>query len=201
MRILIICSGNFMNDKFHIEKLRDEIIIRLKTVKGKTAADIGADTGFISEGLINAGLKVIAFDPLPSAVNFLQDKFRDIAEFEAVLTSPETIDINDESFDYAFAYLYLQRSEIPENQVKEIFRILKHGGKAAVIEIMQGESSEHVTGNNDIPHGFPLPDIYAWFINAGFQDISIEKTDQLIIYSDSSGAEVRADIFIAYGEK
>jgi len=40
--------------------------IRLKIIKnkerGKTAADIGAGTGFITEGLIHNGLKVIAVD-------------------------------------------------------------------------------------------------------------------------------------------
>lgn len=187
-----------MNGNFLIEKVRDEVIIQLKPIKGKTAADIGAETGFMSEGLINAELKVIAIDSAPEAVAFLKDKFRDITEFEAELSSPAIINLGDESVDYAFAYMYLQRTINPEEQVREIFRILKHGGQAAVIDIL---NRDHEDPDHTMFSGFLFPDIYAWFINTGFKNISIEKSDHSITYSDPAGTEVIADIFIASGEK
>jgi ubiquinone/menaquinone biosynthesis C-methylase UbiE len=186
---------------FYDERIRDEVIIQLKPVKGKTAADIGADTGFMSEGLINAGLKVLALDSSPAAINFLKEKFRDIGEFGAVLTGPEDINLGDESVDYTSGYLSLQQALHPAEQIKEMFRILKHGGKAAVIDFLKSGTSDTASGTESAVKSFSFPDIYAWFINAGFRNVSIEKADQPVIYTDSSGAETRADIFIAHGEK
>ena len=46
--------------------------------KGKIAADIGAGTGFISEGLIQAGLQVIAVDQSEAILKEMKRKFADI---------------------------------------------------------------------------------------------------------------------------
>ena len=45
------------------------------TQKGKIAADIGAGTGFITEGLIRKGLKVIAVDQSEMILAEMKKKF------------------------------------------------------------------------------------------------------------------------------
>ena len=190
-----------MNSEFLVKKIRDEVIIQLNPVKGKTAADIGADTGFMSEALIDAGLNVIALDSSPEAIDFLKEKFRDIREFKAILTDPDKLNISDETSDYVCAYLCMQRTDYPEEQVREMFRILKHSGKAVVIDILESTIRESAPGSNGKLKGFAFPDIYAWFINAGFRNISIEKPDHGIKYTEPSGADKIYDFFIAAGEK
>jgi ubiquinone/menaquinone biosynthesis C-methylase UbiE len=190
-----------MRDEFFLENVRDESIIQLKTVSGKTAADIGADSGFMSEGLLNAELKVIAVETSPSMIEFLKEKFRDIDEFEALLTDAESIKLNDETVDYAFAYMYLHRTANPGESIKEIARILKHGGKAAVTDIIIHDQTELLKNYHNGLSGFSFPDLYEWFINAGFRNISIEKLNQKCTCSDPCGVGVEFDIFIACGEK
>ena len=144
---------------------------------------------------------MIALDSSPAAIDFLKQKFRDIDEFKAVLTGTETINPGDESVDYAFTYLFLHRTENPKEMVKEIFRILKHGGKAAVIDILQSDSNVPVMSSKGMLHGFSFPDLYEWFINAGFRNISIEKMDHSVFQTDAPDGEFRFDTFIACGEK
>lgn len=51
-----------MQQNFFSEEVRDKAFSIAGLKKGKIAADIGAGSGFISEGLIHKGLKVIAVD-------------------------------------------------------------------------------------------------------------------------------------------
>lgn len=190
-----------MNDKFLIEKIRDEVIIQLKPVRGKTCADIGSDTGFMSEGFINSGLKVIALNSSNGVINFLKEKFRDIEEFEAILSDPDRLNLADESVDYVTAYLSLQSTDNPEELFNEIFRILRSGSKAAIIDIMQNDINKSAATGTGMWKSFSFPDIYSWFINAGFRNVSIEKADQSTVYRNPSSVEIPTDIFISFGEK
>ena len=190
-----------MRADFFSEKVRDEAIIQLKTVSGKIAADIGAGTGFMSEGLLDAELIVIAVDSSPAMIEIMKEKFADIREFQAVLTDPDIIKLSDESVDYAFANMYLHHTEDPRAALKEIIRILKPGGKAAITDLMLHNHEELIKNHHDRWPGFSFPDLYDWFISAGFKNISIEKLYQSCTCKEECGGEIKIDIFIACGEK
>lgn len=192
---------NSTEEEFLLERVRDEAIIQLKTVSGKTAADIGAGTGFMSEGLLDAELKVVAVDSSPEMIAIMKEKFADIKEFKCVLTDQSAIKLEDESVDYAFANMYLHNTEDPQASLKEIIRILKPGGKAAVTDIILYHSEEAQKNYNHRWPGFSFPDLYDWFINAEFRNISIEKLAQSITFTGKNGEEIKIELFIASGEK
>ncbi len=196
-------SGQYdpMREDFFSERIRDEAIIQLKTVSGKTAADIGAYTGFMSEGLLDAELKVIALDSSPSMVEFMKERFADIPEFKVIHTDPDTIKLDDESVEYAFANMQLHHVTDPQIAIREIFRILKHGGKAAITDLIFYSSEEIQKKYHHRWPGFSFPDLYDWFINAEFKNISIEKLTQNFICKQEDGEEIKIDVFIACGEK
>jgi len=189
------------SDDFLLERVRDETIIQLKTVSGKTAADIGAGTGFMSEGLLDAELRVIATDSSPELVDIMKEKFADIKEFKAVLTDTAVLKLDDDSIDYAFANMYLHNTEDPQAALKEIIRILKPGGKAAITDIILYQNEEAQKKYNHRWPGFSFPDLYDWFINAEFRNISIEKLTQSCTYTADNGEEIKIELFIASGEK
>jgi len=192
---------NSAGEEFLLERVRDEAIIQLKTVSGKTAADIGAGTGFMSEGLLDAELKVVALDSSPEMIAIMKEKFADIIEFKCVLTDQSVIKLEDESADYAFANMYLHNTENPQAALKEIIRILKPGGKAAVTDIILYHNEEAQKKYNHRWPGFSFPDLYDWFINAEFRNISIEKLAQSITFTGKNDEEIKIELFIASGEK
>jgi ubiquinone/menaquinone biosynthesis C-methylase UbiE len=196
-----IDGANSTDGNFLLERVRDEAIIQLKTVSGKTAADIGAGSGFMSEGLLDAELRVIALDSSPEMVEFMKEKFGDIKEFKALLTETSQLKLDDESADYAFANMYLHNTEDPQTALKEIIRILKPGGKAAVTDIILYKNEEAQKHYHHRWPGFSFPDLYDWFINAEFRNISIEKLTQVCTYTAENGEKVIFELFIASGEK
>lgn len=185
-----------INDEFLSDRLRDEAIIRLKTVSGRIAADIGAVDGFFSEGLLNAGLKVIAVDSSPEMIEFMKEKFYGIKEFEALQCESSMLKLADESVDYVFANMSLHHVESPGEVIREAHRILKTGGKIAVTDLLQYDPSL-IRDHRNIHCGFTLPDIYVWFINAGFRDVSVENAG----FSFSVGEDAVIEAFICTAEK
>ena len=192
---------NPSDDAFLLERVRDEAIIQLKTVSGKIAADIGAGTGFMSEGLLDAELKVIAVDSSLEMIELMKEKFADIKEFKAVHTDPSAIKLDDDSVDYAFANMYLNKTEDPQAALKEILRVLKPGEKAAITDVILYKNDDAQKYYHHRWPGFSFPDLYDWFINAEFKNISIEKLSQYCSYKTESGEEIKIEIFIACGEK
>jgi len=65
-----------MQQGFFSEDVRDKAFSVAGVQKGKIAADIGAGSGFISEGLIHKGLKVIAVDQSEAMLAEMRNKLK-----------------------------------------------------------------------------------------------------------------------------
>ncbi len=186
---------------FFSEKIRDEVVMKVKTEFGKTAADIGANTGFITEGLLNAGLNVIAVDSSPEMLEVLKQRFGHLREVQIVLTSRDKINISDDSVDYVFANMYLHNMEDPLSIIKEMRRILKPGGKLAITDLTEYDNEEFLKKHNHRWPGFNMPDLYEWFVKAGLKEISIEVLAPSCSYESACEDKLSFGIFLAYGEK
>lgn len=198
---IISSYDNTEREEFFSGRIRDEAIIQLKTESGRTAADIGAGKGFITEGLLDAGLKVTAVDSSPIMIEYMKERFADIREFTPFLTDKDFIKLADDYADYAFAHMYLHHTEDPQTALNEIIRILKPGGKAAVTDFIFHSFEDHIKNHFNRWPGFTFPDIYDWFIAAGFKNISIEKLSHDCFITSPSGEDIKIGIFIACGEK
>ena len=64
-----------MRESFFSDEVRIKAFSIAAVQKGKIAADIGAGTGFISEGLIQKGLQVIAVDQSETILKEMKRKF------------------------------------------------------------------------------------------------------------------------------
>lgn len=201
LTVKIPAEWDSRREDFFSEHIRDEAIIQLKTISGRTAADIGSGSGFMSEGLLDAGLKVTALDSSPEMIKFLKEKFSEIIGFNALLSEGDVLKTGDDSVDYAFANMYLHFVPDPPAMIREINRILKPGGKAAVTDLLSHDRETLIRNHNHRWPGFSFPDLYDWFIAAGFKNISIEKLDRGVNYKGESGEQIKFDVFIACGEK
>jgi ubiquinone/menaquinone biosynthesis C-methylase UbiE len=166
-----------------------------------TAADIGAGTGFMSEGLIDLGLKVMAIDGSLQMLSVAKDKLGSNSVIEFVLGSAEKLPLEGECVDYAFANMMLHHSESPGSAVKEMARITRPGGIVAVTDLDEHDSVFLLTEHHDRWMGFDREAVRNWFQLAGLEEIKVTAIGEDCCATSDSGDFAAVSIFAAVGRK
>ena len=191
-----------MRENFFSDEVRVTALSTAAVQKGKIAADIGAGTGFISEGLIRAGLQVIAVDQSEAILKEMKIKFADIETIDYRVGQAQNLPISDAMVDYAFANMYLHHVESPPKAIEEMVRILKPAGKLVITDLDEHEFDFLREEHHDRWVGFKRADIVEWFQSAGLREIRIDSIGTCCEAQSSCGGEFASiGIFIASGEK
>lgn len=132
-----------------------------------TAADIGAGTGFMTEGLVKAGLEVIAVDPVQEMLDILANKPYAANGVQCRLGSAESIPISDASVEFVFANMSLHHVEDPAAAIVEMRRILKPGGRLVITDMEAHTFEDLRQAHNDRWMGFDREQVLGWFKVAG----------------------------------
>jgi ubiquinone/menaquinone biosynthesis C-methylase UbiE len=124
-----------MRQAFFSEAVREKAYQVAKVAPGKLAADVGAGTGFITEGLLAKGLKVIAVDQSQAMLDEMKVKFGKLDRIEYRQGESEALPVDDNSVDYTFANMVLHHVESPIRAIEEMVRILKPGGRLVITDL------------------------------------------------------------------
>ncbi|MCK4307752.1 class I SAM-dependent methyltransferase [candidate division WOR-3 bacterium] len=108
----------------------------LGDVRGKFLLDLGCGIGEISYFLAKKGSAVVGIDISRGMLNLSSkrirdNKFEEKANFLKMTT--EKVGFKDNSFDAVFGGYILHHTEV-ELTIKEVYRVLKKGGKATFVE-------------------------------------------------------------------
>lgn len=193
-------------DNMRNEFFSDEVrLVAYKTADveaEKIAADIGAGTGFISEGLLNKNVNVIAVDQSDEMLNLLREKFSNHKNLKCIQGVGENIPLENNTVDYVFANMFLHHVENPDIVIKEMERILKLGGKLVITDLDEHDFEFLKTEQYDVWMGFNRKDIVKWFEDAGFKNVSVNCVGSNCCADSKCGqSKASISIFAAYGEK
>lgn len=111
---------NRLRESFFSIAVRDKALSIANVHPGLIAADIGCGTGFITEGLVQIGLKVIAVDGLQVMLSEMMQKFAGLDLIDYRLGEAGSLPIQDETVDCAFSNMYLHHVEVPPEAIKEM---------------------------------------------------------------------------------
>ena len=191
-----------MRENFFSDEVRVTALSTAAVQKGKIAADIGAGTGFISEGLIQEGLQVIAVDQSEAILKEMKKKFVDIETIDYRVGQAQNLPIPDATVDYAFANMCLHHVESPPKAIEEMVRILKPASKLVITDLDEHEFDFLREEHHDRWMGFKRADIVDWFQSVGLAEICIDSIGTCCEAQSSCGGEFASiGIFIASGEK
>jgi len=191
-----------MREGFFSEAVRNKAFSTAGVQKGKIAADIGAGTGFITEGLIRNGLKVIAVDQSEAMLAEMRRKFARVEGIDYCLGKAEKLPIPDEAVDYTFANMYLHHVKLPLKAIKEMVRILKPGGKLVITDMDEHTFEFLREEHHDRWMGFNREEIRQWFGEAGLKNVIVDCAGESCCTQSCCGGEYASiSIFMASGEK
>jgi ubiquinone/menaquinone biosynthesis C-methylase UbiE len=192
-----------MRAGFFSERVREAAYEAAGLQAGRVAADIGAGTGFVTEGLIGRGLRVIAVDRSEAMLEELRRKFPDAAAVDYRLAEADRqIPLPDEAVDYAFANMYLHHVEDPPAAIREMARILRPGGKLVITDLDAHDFDFLRREHHDRWMGFNREDILQWFTGAGLKGARVDCVGERCCDTSCDGGEAASiSIFVASGEK
>lgn len=160
------------------DAVRDKAISAVGVKQGETAVDVGAGTGFIAEGLVKAGLKVIAVDQSPEMLKQMRQKFKAYADIDYRLGEAEKLPLDSGSVDCIFANMCLHHVEHPAAAVKEWMRVLKSGGRLAITDMDEHEFDFLIKEQKDRWKGFKRSDIRRWLLEAGLKNVFVGEAQE-----------------------
>lgn len=188
-----------MRKDFFSERVREKAYAAARIQPGGVAADIGAGTGFVTEGLVQKGLDVIAVDRSDSMLRELTRKF---AGVDCRAGEADSLPVRDERVDYAFANMYLHHTPDPPGAIREMTRILKTGGVLVITDLDEHDFTFLKEEQHDRWMGFKREDVASWFEDAGLKDVKVECVGQDCCSDSRCGdGSARISIFVASGVK
>jgi ubiquinone/menaquinone biosynthesis C-methylase UbiE len=189
-----------MQQRFFSIAVRETALSVAGAKVGEIAADIGAGTGFITEGLLESGLTVVAVDQSEAMLAALRAKFPS-NDVECRVGTAEALPLENESMDHVFANMYLHHVDDPPNAVTEMARTLKPGGKLVITDLDSHDFEFLKTAQHDRWMGFERPDVERWFLEAGLMDVKVDCVGQSCCTTSDEGKDVAISIFVASGKR
>ncbi len=182
-----------MRGEFFQESVREKAIQAADLAPGMVAADIGAGSGFISEGLARygtmeggdkgsggregggrkSGVKIVAVDQSPAMLEEIRRKLSAVPSLDLRQGEADSLPLADADADRVFANMYLHHVERPGAAITEMARILKPGGRLVLTDVDAHDHRWLLEEHHDRWMGFQHEEILGWFVAAGLRDVSV----------------------------
>jgi ubiquinone/menaquinone biosynthesis C-methylase UbiE len=162
-----------MRRGFFSDAVREAAMDALDVKPGRRAADIGAGTGFVSDGLLRRGLHTIAIDESPAMLDEMRKTFGGRHDLELLRVDSARLPLPDRSVDYVFANMYLHHVESPREAIAEMARILAPDGRLAITDLDAHDFDFLRTEHYDRWLGFDRRQVESWLLEAALVDTDV----------------------------
>ena len=192
-----------MRANFYSEGVREKAFDRAGVRAGQLAADLGAGTGFITEGLLRRGLSVVAVDQSEAMLVKMRTKFQSAAgRVDYRAGEAESLPLADGSVEHVFANMYLHHVEDPARAIAEMTRVLKADGQVTITDVFEHPFEFLKTEHHDRWLGFRREALEEWLRAAGLSEVCVDDLgEECRVRSAAGGETALMNIFVASGRK
>jgi ubiquinone/menaquinone biosynthesis C-methylase UbiE len=168
----------------------------LRVMPAIDVADLGSGEGLVSELLARRARKVIAVDNSEKIVAFgaAKAKKNGIKNLEFRLGDLEDPPIEPESVDLVILSQALHHAAHPDQAIRAAHRILRAGGRIALLDLLHHEYQQARELHGDRWLGFAEGDLHRWLHEAGFKELELA-----VVWREESAPNLQT--LLAYGEK
>ncbi len=188
--------------KFLLDSVREKAISISEDHKGKIDDDIGACTGFITEGLVCKGLRVIAVNQSEAMLTEMRKKLAYYDGIDYRIGEAESLPVSDEVVDYIFCQHVFTSCGVTTENDKGDGKNSKAVGKLVITDLNEHTFEFLKDEHRDRWTGFEREDIRKWFIKAGLKEVIVYSVGENCCAQSCHGDEYASiSIFITSGEK
>jgi ubiquinone/menaquinone biosynthesis C-methylase UbiE len=138
---------------FYGDEVRDAVLTAARLLPEHTVLDVGAGTGFLTEGAAKIARKVIALDFSEAMMDEARAKL-DRKNVEFKIGNVEQIPLPDSSIDAVIGNMVLHHCLNPEAAVGEMARVLVSGGRLVLSDLQEHTHESLRKEHADIWMGF-----------------------------------------------
>jgi len=128
---------------FGHEKRMGQTALKLLALKGnETIIDIGCGTGTLTRQAAHQlsaekGGRIVGIDAAAKMIRLARKKAAGIPNIQYDVAAAERLSYNDETFDLALSTFFFHHidRELKETALNEMWRVLKKGGKAVIVDV------------------------------------------------------------------
>ncbi|MFK7742839.1 MAG: ArsR/SmtB family transcription factor [Planctomycetota bacterium] len=186
-----------VGQEFALGTLRAELIAQAWPC-GPQVADLGCGTGFLTGWLAHRSEQVVGVD---HSARMLQAACEQAPDVEFRRGELDALPLEDAEVDAAFANLVWHHLPDHEAAAREVYRILKPGGRVVVSDLQPHDAEWMRERMGDLRLGLRSDEVAASLLRAGFEQLHVEPIADRYRVAAPSGDAADFPMFVVRGSK
>lgn len=184
---------------FYGDEVRDAVLIAARLLPESTVLDVGAGTGFLTEGAAKIAGKVIALDFSEPMMSEARAKLSG-RNVEFKIGNLEQIPLPNATIDAVIGNMVLHHCPSPELAVREMARVLVPGGRLVLSDLQEHSYHSLRKEHADVWLGFKMDYVGSTLQNAGLEDVSVDALSSCCSETREN-EQITIPMFLAAGHK
>jgi ubiquinone/menaquinone biosynthesis C-methylase UbiE len=192
-------SWDVLRKGFYGDEVRDAVLTAARLLPENTVLDVGAGTGFLTEGAAKIARKVIALDFSEAMMSEAKAKLgRSNVEFK--IGNVEQIPLPNASVDAVIGNMVLHHCPSPEAAVREIARVLVSGGRLVLSDLQEHGYESLRKEHADLWMGFKMDYVRTTLEKVDLEDVRVDALSSCCSETREN-EQIRIPMFLATGHK
>jgi ubiquinone/menaquinone biosynthesis C-methylase UbiE len=183
---------------FYGPEIRDAVLAAARILPEHIVLDVGAGTGFLTEGAAQQANRVIALDFSESMLSEARTRLGKNVEFK--IGDAEHIPLPDASVDRVIGNMVLHHCPHPDLAVREMRRVLVPRGRVVLSDLQEHNYESLRKEHADLWMGFEMAKVRIFLENADLENVSVQPLSSCCSETKESG-QIKIPMFLAMGQK